>query len=168
MYKAALSDIRDKILTANTYFAQGFSDVYSDNTKGIVNAEAIVFPSDTLGNYFYLRLPKSITFNNGLGDLTPTMSIILVAIVRDADADKLLTNLLQTLLNQCQSVGITAANVIREDVLRTELQGILDAKGIEAALARLNNFTLVSVSFTYATEIMKKPLTCIVNPCKAC
>ncbi len=44
---------------------------------------------------------------------------------KDADAEKLAHNIVQTLLNGCDSVAITSIQLLRDDVVRTELRGTL-------------------------------------------
>lgn len=171
MYNDKLIQIKDYILETNLYFDRGFSDVYLDEKRGIVHNNNVVFPMDTLGNYFYLRLPSVVRFTTRPQDkisdclygFSINAPVILVAVVKDADADKLMTNLLSTLASQSvsiQSAIFESASVVLQELARTKTE-IQDA-----ALARIGKHTIVSISFTLDSQFI--PSNCIVNPCKEC
>ena len=176
MLKQQLANIKQFILDNNSYFNNGYDDVYQ-NEKGMIgNNNELIFPADNRGNYFYLRLPKNIGFkydekyrtNDCIAPLIITSQIILVAQVKGADPDILLNNLLNTVLNIGHAFVITGAIMKAEEVILQELAKI-DPINIDAALKNLDvNNTLVSISFNYSTQFVTQKLSCITNPCKTC
>lgn len=173
MYNQELTDIKNAILQYNTYFDKGFTGVYQDERKGIVHNENVIFPMDTLGNYFYLRLPSVVRFTtrpqDKISDCLYGMSvnapIILVAVVKDADPDKLVKNLLYTLATMnvsIQSAVFDSASVVLQELSR------VSSSVQDAALARISNHTIVSIAFTLDSVFIPQKLNCITNPCKEC
>lgn len=160
------------ILEANPYFDNGFDDVYQDETTGIVHNSQPIFPNDTLGNYFYLRLPNNIRFDSSniyqLEECANTPAkvydAILVACVADSNPNTLLNNLLSTLA-KFGDIGFGSASVQSEVVIRQELQK-MSKESIDKALQNKPDISIVSIQFTY-TETMQLN-NCIVNPCVAC
>lgn len=170
MIQPALIALKNYILTANPYFNTGFDDVYMDETKGVVGNDLPVFPNDKIGDYFYLRLPSQVRFNytaaSAISDCANTPNIeaelMLVACVRKADASILMTNLTNTISMYNDSARFTNARYRSEDVVLQEL-GRMKKENTEAALARLGNHTIVSLSF-----VLSVPFTltkCITDPC---
>lgn len=171
MLNSLVENIKQTILETNEYFVNGYSKVIQNPDLGLVlDGEMPVFPADNLGNYFYLRLPNNVGFDNstynyiadnikGTGLVAP---VVLVAIVRDADPDKLIKNLVNTLQGLCDEIiTFTQAIYIREEVIRQELQ-FMNPEARDKALANVNQ-TIVSVSFT-----INEPFEysrCITNPC---
>lgn len=174
MIQPTLTAIKDYILQYNTYFGKGFDDVWMDETTGIVAGDKPIFPNDTLGDYFYLRLPNQSRFDynrvNVVSDCANTPSIVseltLVACVRKASYDRLVTNLLNTLSSYNADVRFTSVIYRSEDVVLKELAR-MKKENIEAALKRLGNHTIVSISFALSVSFTLKKVTagCILNPC---
>lgn len=168
MLKGKLSSIKDTLLEYNTYFNDGYDDVYITET-GIVANNKIVFPNDKKGNYFYLRLPDSVTINNTseykISDCRSAMGLsvdtFLVASVSKADADVLLDNLISTLA----SMGLKIKSAIwqKHKVVMQELAKA-GAEAQQKALQNVNT-TLVSVRFEYNGTYEPTSLNCITNPC---
>lgn len=177
MYQSNLDDLRDYILTANDYFDKGFSDVYQDEKTGIIHNDEPVFPNDDFGAYFYLRLPKAVSFDysdrylisdcaRGIG---MKATVILVACVRGADSSVLMDNLLLTLRNYVGvDMAIKAAIFNKIEVVMQELSKVKD-NDLIAALQKVNeDYTMVSITFETTKILMPEKITCIVDPCKAC
>jgi hypothetical protein len=174
-----LKEIKDRVLQYQPYFSAGYEDVVQDQTLGIVtNGDEAIFPNDTLGDYFYLRIPDVNQFriNNqymiasctGNGYETSS-NIFLVACVRNADPDILVSNIVNILRTYN---GLILRDWVHQSgvVVRRELAKMKDAESINAALARLDqNYTIVSVGFTltYGMSTYTKP-DCLPDPCKAC
>lgn len=171
MLKSNIERLRKYILTTNPYFSEGLANVYLDPENGIANENGVVFPDDTRGNYFYLRLPDNVTFANGfefsitecLPGLGINAQIVLVAIVNNADEDKLLQNLVNTI----QSFGnynktFQTAIYKKEVVVRQELSW-MTPENLSAVLQRLPDSAIVSVTFTLINEFIFND--CIIDPC---
>lgn len=178
MLKGKLDGLKEHILQYNPYFNNAFADVIQDDTTGIVHNGKPIFPNDTLGDYFYLRLPSNVQFEyapiynistsiNGVGLRS---NIVLVACMRNADPDKLLSNLVNTIQSyQTEYVRFTGAIYESDGVLLQELSKIKDKENIEAALQRLgNDYTLVSIIFQYTFPFTFQKPICITEPCKTC
>lgn len=168
------SELLNYIIDENPYFQNGFDDVYLDETTGMVHNGEPIFPSDTLGNYFYLRLPNTIRFDSSdvykISECENTPAtiydLILVACHKDADPNELLNNLITTLGKFDGSIVFTNASINSEAVILQELSS-MSAENKEAALQRKpSNLTIVSISFTY-TEV-PAPNNCITEPCATC
>jgi hypothetical protein len=175
MIQSTLTGLKDYILSTNTYFGKGFDDVYMDETTGIVANGGAIFPNDTLGDYFYLRLPNQSRFDyaaiNRVTDCSNTPGVVsditLVACVRKASADRLMTNLLNTISSYNDDVRFVTCQYRSEDVVLREL-GRLKKENIEAALQRLGNHTIVSVNFSLSVSFQLRKVSsgCILDPCK--
>lgn len=175
MLQDKLNSIRDSILRYNTYFKEGYSSVYVDD-KAIrsIDKQIAVFPNDTLGDYFYIRLADAAAFRftpralaeciNGY-DLNA--NLVLVAVVRNAHSGDLIHNLVST-FSQIGGTNVTSAIWIKEDVVKEEMKS-MDKKEINAALSRLKpHDTIVSIKFGYNGTIGIIDLNCIPNPCRTC
>lgn len=174
MLKSIIHRLKDYIKTTNPYFGAGYADVYMDQTQGIVNENGPVFPNDTDGNYFYLRLPDNIGFVQGgeyivqdcAQGLGASAQIVLVAIVKDADEDLLLTNLVNTVQTFVANISFTGATYKKEVVTRSELSW-MNGPDRDAALQRIpDDMAIVSLSFTITAPVVMN--NCVVNPCKTC
>lgn len=161
------------ILDSNTYFDEGFEDVYKDDVLGIVHNEEPVFPADNFGNYFYLRLPNNVNFSyteayaEAMGENKPAKvyNLVLVACVRNADPEVLLDNLIVTLSNFKHDVNIQQATIQGNVVINEELSN-MSADNREAALKRKPaDMTIVSLSFSFSQITL---INCIQDPCKVC
>jgi hypothetical protein len=175
MIQSTLTGLKDYILSTNTYFGKGFDDVYMDESTGIVANNLPVFPADNLGDYFYLRLPNQSRFDynvvNRVTDCSNTPAIVseitLVACVRKANADRLVTNLLNTISSYNDDVRFVTVQYRSEDVVLRELSR-MKKENIDAALQRLGNHTIVSVNFSLSVSfrLRKVSSNCILDPCK--
>lgn len=170
MIQSSLTALKDYILAQNTYLNKGFDNVYMDEKTGTVaNADGEVFPNDTLGNYFYLRLPNQSRFDytvaSRISDCANTPNIVseitLVACILKGSEDKLMSNILNTLSKYNADVRFTTAMYRKEDVVSRELAR-LSKENILAALSRVKG-TVISVSFTMSTNFQLSK--CIVDPC---
>lgn len=170
MIQSSLTALKDYILTKNTYFHKGFDNVYMDEKTGIIAGDGSeVFPNDTIGNYFYLRLPNQSRFDYTqaarISDCTNTPNIVseitLVACIIKGSEDKLMSNILNTLSKYNADVRFITCMYRKEDVVSRELAR-LSKENILAALSRVKG-TVVSVSFTMSTNFQLSK--CIVDPC---
>lgn len=174
MIQGDLKHLRDFVIRYNPLFQRGYETAYQDEQTGIIHSDRMeIFPNDTLGNYFYFRLPKNYGFvegsffanddcARGLGMATP---IIMVACVRNADADKLLFNLINTIsLFDTASVKINSAIGNSIAVIQQELSKI-KKENLDAAKQRLDmDYTIVSITFTYTKSFEFTELHCLQNP----
>lgn len=173
MLQQLLVDLRDYILKFNTYFSVGYEAVYIDPNIGIVNnGKTFAFPDDTIGSYFYLRLPnqtaysqqKEYTISDNVSGLGMSMEVYLVAYVKDSDADKLLLNLISTLRYYGDLRINRATN--QSDVVVTQELAKTDKKIIMAALQRIpKNASIVSINFTINKPVEFIYPNCITTPC---
>lgn len=174
MIQSTLTAFKEYILDTNTYYSNGFDDVYLDETKGIVAGKEIVFPNDNLGNYFYLRLPNSFRFDysaiSRISDCVSSPAITgemtIVACVRNGNADNMVTNLLNTVVTYNGSWRLRGVMYRSEDVVIRELAR-MSKENISAALSRLGNHTIVAVNFEIDVEfrLLKMSPSCILDVC---
>lgn len=174
--------MRDFILENNTYFNKGYSEVYQDDITGVIygfenGTPKHIFPNDGDGDYFYLRLPKSVSFDYnshykiddcqaGLGLKT---SVILVACVRDADSSKLFNNLIITLRNyKTVDMSIKTGLFQSVEVIMQELSKVSPETKIEALKTHDGSYTIVSLTLEATVALMPRNIDCIINPCKSC
>lgn len=173
-----LKILKDYILTHNSYFSEGFDDVYLD-THGFVSSdeqETPVFPADNLGDYFYLRYDGNPVLQNGPDavmnechtGVSMRINLVLVAVLQEGDVEQLFLNLLST-LKAYKAQGIVFRNGIyrSEDVILQELSK-LPEKDREAALQRCPDGPMASIAFTLIITPESLALSCIQNPCKEC
>lgn len=178
MITAKLTQLKEKILQNQQYFAQGFVNVMQHPENGIIsNKETIVFPADNLGDYFYFRVPKDIDLRLSPQDtITQCASgyitgaeIYLVACVSDADPEQLVVNLINLLRDKCGGeLVLRSFSTNPEAILMRELSGI-EKENIEAALQRLDpSHTIVSITFSITSVIPYIKPDCLPDPCKQC
>ncbi len=177
MLKAKLEMLKEFILTNNTYFTSGYANAVQDDETGIVHERVPLFPNDALGNYFYLRVQRGVQFSyegmykmsDAVGSVGINAQIVLVACVRNADADKLAENLVMTMSRYYpEYIKLQQVLYQSEQVVGQEL-ALLSRENIQAALQRIDSdYTMVSLLFSYAAPIIVQPLKCITNPCKTC
>jgi hypothetical protein len=177
MLKAKLETLKEFILSNNTYFAAGYANAVQDDETGIVYERMPIFPNDTLGNYFYLRVQRGAQFSyegmykmsDAVGSLGINAQIVLVACVKDADADKLAENLVMT-MSRYHAEYIKLQQVIyQSELVVSQELALLSRENIQAALQRIDgDYTMVSLQFSYAAPVIVQPLKCITNPCKTC
>jgi len=181
MIGGMLDKVRDCILANNKYFCEGYSNVWRDEqTNQILTMKAdqykVVFPNDTLGDYFYLRNDGNIVFNPSAENLISdcidsaydtNITVNLVAIMDNADPEELLSNLLTT-IQYCEGfrTNLVSASTNPSTIITNELLNLADAD-IQAALQR-NKRTIVSLTFNMIDAIVIKDPSCIENPCKLC
>lgn len=169
MFDGLLEHIHD----LNEYFDKGYEGVYQDENTGIVHEQQPVFPADNLGDYFYLRLPDSVTFeygdayNNEEGANKPAKlyNLVLVACVKNADPDKLINNMIVSLSKFKRDVTIQSAVIESEKVIQQELAFMSEDNRTRALQNKPENLTIISVSFSFVEETL---IDCIVKPCKDC
>lgn len=172
--------LKDYILSKNTYLHRGFAHAYKDTVlhaihvkdgNGLIN----VLPNDSFWNYFYLRnehgirheaLPAERLSDSGAQRLSflDTITVYLVVVVKDAEPFQLIENLRNT------AMGYPSLNVIpvssnwnREQVLMEELAGRKQDE-VLAVLQRLTNETIVKLTLNISKQFV--PGNCINNPCK--
>lgn len=175
MFQDRLDDITNFIMEHNQYFGYGFSSVHLDEKTGYVaDDKTVVFPNDTLGDYFYLRLPKNVSFAYGqeynMGScadgIASRTEVILVAIVKNASPDVLLSNMVDT-MRQYREARITLKSAIyqKEYALLQELKNIKEENQL-AALQRMPvGSAFVSFTFEIIETILPTKLNCLPNPC---
>lgn len=172
MLQEQLIDLRDFILTHNSYFNKGYYDGILDKTTGKVN----YFPADFDGDYFYLRLPDNLTpdYSNDYiispnGSIGIRYNLILVAAVNNGDSSLLLENMISTIAAYgCrQAVTITKMLFMPDEVVLQELAKV--KKEVAAAgLKRLGGYALCSVHFNFTLPFTFTKLNCITKPCLPC
>ncbi len=183
MFKQALNRIKAHIEATNPYFQHGFAAAWQDEETGGIFARdrselASIFPSDRLGDYFYLRDEKTAAIAGGPqhstggccpdGGATLTGSVHLVAIVRKADADVLAENLINALaLHTDDAISLTSVLWNREDVTEREMERA-NKEDFFAALQRLTDETIVSITFSLSVEMDFRAADCFPNPCSTC
>jgi hypothetical protein len=172
--------IKDFILDKNTYFHNGYANAYKDDkTKMILatNGSDVIslLPDDTKGNYCYLRTDAVIKHDaqmqerladNGAQRLVflDTATLYLVAIVKDADAYKLIDNLRNTcMMYEAINLQPNASNWNCEQILAEEMAG-MRSEDIAAALQRLKNETIEKLTIKASAHYI--PSTCINPVCK--
>lgn len=175
-------DFKDFILLKNTYFDRGFANAFVLPSSGRVvmefgNELANVFPTDTEGDYFYLRLDNGVSFNRndakaatncgtGRTGFDDIATVYLVASVKKADVWTLINNLRNT------SMWFTGFNAYptgvlttTEEVIANELRGATEEE-IKAALQRADSHTMVRLSLSVQKTYVAN--TCITDPCLNC
>ena len=177
MIQPYLDEIGATILQYNPYFDRYFTNVEQSEELGYVhNGNEIVFPNDIYGNYFYLRIPSKIgvTYdninNNGNFNAVGLATVInLVAMVKDADAQKLALNIMSTVGRACNyTKKFNQILIHNEDVIATELQQCSDNVIQKAIQCVSDDYTLISINFTLTINQPFLQLNCITNPCKSC
>jgi hypothetical protein len=173
MLKGTLKNIADTIQEYNPYFDRYFYNATADEF-GVSDGENRIFPADTYGDYFYLRLPDNVGLGNSntakINDCTVAVSvstrIVLVACVRKADEDKLIINLVSTLATL--PVRMTGAIYNKEQVVMQELSKVPE-KNVDKALSTLKaDYTIVCIKFDYVYDFAPYRLNCLPNPCTEC
>lgn len=183
MTSADFTALKDHILQYNTCFDNGYANAFKYDETNTVLARGTsgdfvpVFPSDSLGNYFYLRSDGDIKYtaqpgerltDNGTQRLTflDTLTIQLVAIVKDADEYALIANLRNTAMAYKPiSVIPIAASYNREFIIADEMRG-MNKEDIAKALRNLTSQTIVRLALSVNKNYI--PGNCIGNPCKNC
>lgn len=177
MIASKLSEIAAEVKRLNPYFDEGYSNVFAMAEGYVVRGDkgvAIpVFPNDTLGDYFYLRMPRNWAFSYGdyiadaISGTTVSAQIVLVAYMQRADADKLSANLINTLRTIGPrlkgTIQLVSATAIDEEVLAQELTDLSDEQYNDARMRLGENITLCSVTFNYSQLFPYS--NCSDNPC---
>jgi len=175
VFQDRLNSIAEFIFQHNSYFDAAFPYVAMNETKGYVSEdETIVFPNDNLGDYFYLRLPKNVSFqysndykyNNCKDGIASRTEVVLVAIVKGGSPDILLSNMIDSLRAYRQEkITLKSAIYQKEYVLLQELANI-KPESQEAALQRLpESSAFVSIAFEIIEGIVPSKIDCLPNPC---
>lgn len=175
MIREALNKLEQFIRKYNPYFDGSFSDVRQDMITGFVmSGETPVFPDDTLGNYFYLRIPANMNFDyskeyiiaEGVNPIGIKVPVVLVACIKRGSAHTLLENLLTTIQQYLpDDIKFTSATHLKEIVIAAELAKI-PKENIESALDKVSeDYSIVSVSFVFTIPYQLRELNCIKTPC---
>lgn len=170
MLNKILEDIKATVLRDNPYLNKGYSYAVANKT-GVFEGEKVLFPNDTLGDYFYIRpinLGLSNTATNLLDDCVSPVGIqatgVLVASLHKGDADELTYNIISTL---AAIVGITptAFSYNIDDVIQQEL-GKMDKSVLDGVKANVKpNTAIISVSFRIDKVLPLAKPNCFKNPC---
>lgn len=170
--------LKDFILENNNYFRAGFANAYKDDVSNAVWVKEgkdfkKLLPTDTLGNYFYLRNdawlrhetkePERL-MDTGTQRLAflDTMSVQLVAVVNSADAYKLIQNLRNTvMMYSALNVVPVTTSWNREQVVSTELAK-MPMEDVNVALQRLKDETIVRLALSVSKSFI--PSDCIIEP----
>jgi len=177
MIKPYLDEIGTLIAKYNNYFNTYFTNVEQSEQLGYIhNNNEVVFPNDTYGNYFYLRIPSKLSvvydanFNNGnWNSLGISTNVTCVAFVKDADPQKLALNIMSTIGRACNyQKKFTTILIHNEDVVSTELANCSDDVIMKAVQCVADDITLISITFTLTIAQDLLQLNCLTNPCKSC
>ena len=174
MIQEQLNTLQAFILQYNKYFTESFSDVsLSPYTGYIMSGETPVFPNDTLGNYFYLRVPNLTQFSydkqdmqqEGINPIGLKMPIVLVACVRSAKPDILLENLITTVSQYLpDNIKFVSCTSQKEIVIMQEMAK-MPVEEIKDAIKKVDmDYAIASVSFIISSPYKIKHLSCIKSP----
>lgn len=173
MIKTYLEQLKEHILEYNTYFDNGYADVIQDY-RGIIRNKQPIFPQDTLGNYFYLRLPSDVQFDNSaqynISDCSNGFGIsaviVLVAIVNGANADILFDNMLST-VSRWKGLNLRfTRGLFQSDLVVAQELSKISKEDLQTALQRLReDQTMISLQFTATAAFNAQKLNCITDPC---
>lgn len=165
----AKEQISSAIKLAMPFYSRGYIDVKKD-FEGVAipyEGETVVFPSDYLGDYFYIRQEGNISW-------TPKKieehKLILVSYTENTDTNILLENLSDILVRKCAfPFGIRLLNATTDtySVVRSEVA----KKGIKTALKNIkNNISLLKIEFVVVLPSPNgyKKDECMTKPCKTC
>lgn len=178
MIATELKKLRDYIIDPNHngYFTKGYDDARKYADAGISIGQEIIFPTDNLGDIFYLRPDTSANVDSGsyfqISDSTRGVGLVsvvtLVAFVRNASPVRLAQNLMNTMQYYNGLVGLLAVETNPYAVLASELDD-MDDDAINQAFATFDERNaLVSIRFTLTAKIPLQDPTCNLNPCKSC
>lgn len=175
MFQDSLNNIATHIMEYNPYFDEGHPYVWLDPLKGFVGDDNIVFPRDSKGSFFYLRVNNGVTFeysnqykfSDCVDGIAAREEVVLVAVVKNGSAEIVVRNMINTLRNyRTQKLTLRRAIYQKEEVVLQELAQ-LNEQGREAALKRLpQNSATVSVTFEMLEIALDYKLNCILDPCK--
>lgn len=179
MLRTKITALKDFILLKNTYLNTGFDNVYQDTINGLILEDGkAVFPSDTYGDYFYLRMPDEMKFvydarrfkTDDCGfEFGISAKVYLVAFMRGADTDALFNNLVNTLQQYTDAYLSFSGGVFKKELV---IQQELKKYGKEDIAKALQNIdrkdALISINFDISTNFTKKTLSCLENPCTTC
>ena len=177
MIQPYLDQIAATVQQYNPYFDRYFTNVEQSEQLGYIhNGNEVVFPNDTYGNYFYLRIPSKLSvvydanFNNGNWNSLGISSLVtLVAMVKDADPQKLALNIMSTIGRACNfQKKFTTILIHNEDVISTELANCTEDVILKAIQCVSDDITLISITFTLTIAQDLLQLNCLLNPCKSC
>jgi hypothetical protein len=177
MIQPYLDQIAATVQQYNPYFDRYFSNVEQSEQLGYIhNGNEVVFPNDTYGNYFYLRIPSKLSIiydpimNNGNWNLLGvSTNVTCVAMVKDADPQKLALNIMSTIGRACNfQKKFTTILIHNEDVISTELANCTEDVIMKAIQCLSDDITLISITFTLTIAQDLLQLNCLPNPCKSC
>ena len=158
--KELIDGIIKYILDNNSYYNGGFTADRTEVKK--------IFPNDTLGNYFYIKIPDSINVRNSnhyaVNDCSTAagveMQSKLVAVIRGGNAYIATENIVATL--QALQLRVTGLALNKEVVIDAEIS---DSEERKHAKARADGFTIISVNFVINYIFKPKDLKCLTSPC---
>lgn len=174
------------IADQNKYYTNYFFDAIKDPITGIVRGLANdesgeyinLMPNDSLGNFFYIRVDPNIRLipDIVMTDCLPAiprgfLGCTLVMCFNEGNPDTMVDNMVSSLIkagggNISMQGGILWDSV---SVISNELSGLPTGENkeetIKRALARIDTFTFVSVSFSYLVTISLLDSDCYNNPC---
>ncbi len=175
MLRQKLIDLKDWILLYNPYYNKGFANVFQDDQTGIINdGSQTIFPSDTFGNYFYLRLENEVKFryttDSNISDsqlsLRVDTPVILVALCKDGKPDTMIENLLTTIGRYQQVNMVFASATYQSDFIILRELSKIKKENIQHALQSLDmNSTLISIKFSISFPFVFQQLKCLQPPC---
>ncbi len=178
MTKADFEQMAQYILQYNDCFVRGFANAYKDNATNTVWVKdgtdlKCLLPADVYGGYFYLRndttikheaLPQERVTDSGTQRLVflDSITLYLVAIVKDADEFQLIEDLRNTCMSyDSMNVVPVSSNWNAEQVLAEELAK-MKQEDIQAALQRLKNETIIKLTLNVTKPFV--PNDCITKP----
>lgn len=174
MIQQVLNDLEEYVLKYNAYFTDSYADVSNSPFTGyLMSGENVIFPNDTLGNYFYIRIPNFTKFNyselfrisEGINPIGVEIQCTLVACVRSANPETLLENLITTIQHyQPDYVKFQNCTTQRDIICAVELSKIPKDE-IKNAIGKLDkDYTIVSISFILMAPYTIQKLSCIKSP----
>jgi hypothetical protein len=178
MIHDALQTLANYIRTNNPYLNNVYSEVVQHILTGYVQThEEVIFPNDTLGNYAYLRVPNAMQFEDGpqyehsegVLNVGLRLPVVLVAVMRGADEEQLLENLITTLMQYSASmpepyIKLTSATYQKDVIVINELAKV-PKNDVRAAIGKIDDdMVMASLSFVFTIPYQYKQLACIQTP----
>lgn len=177
-----LTEIRDLLVGSITAFDEGFPYARLDPNLGLVvtqgNEAHYVGITDVEGDYFYIRVPHTVTgsYTNAITSVAAKSKqdcsvaiaqkcpCALVAVMKEADefrlSDALVNELLKTKVIEVKAVWIDPVAIVEQ-----EFKG-LDAAAMNAVKARIGDRTMVRVDFDITRNF--ETHNCNYQICRPC
>lgn len=173
-------ELKDYILSKNTYFDKGYANAFKDSNSNYPMARMesgdlnIVFPQDIDGNYFYLRDSAGVQYQirDGLelsacdgAVFSDNIDLFMVCVMKEVEPYILLENIRNTVLSYSKMrVVPVGARWNREQITIDEMAGC-DETDIAAALQRWDKQSVVRLQLRITKKWTQNSCP-IVNPCK--